>query len=172
MWGCAFSVVSPIGTWDERGLATASREHAANPPTDPLLGCLSWTHCRSYRLNTQERVRGGFEGVKAIMAQVTADWAKSAPSVPSHGSPLSEERRAVMKQKQENLIPAVVPMALSSEEAARALGVSPKTLANWRCAGRGPAYVHIGDSPHSPVLYLIEDLRSWLRSRRRCGGGE
>lgn len=64
------------------------------------------------------------------------------------------------------------PMALSSEDAARALGVSPKTLANWRCAGRGPAYVHIGDSPRSPVLYLMDDLEGWLRSRRRCGGGE
>ena len=56
---------------------------------------------------------------------------------------------------QDNLIPSVVPMALSSEDAARALGVSPKTLANWRCAGRGPAYVHVSDSPRSPVLYLM-----------------
>ncbi len=72
----------------------------------------------------------------------------------------------------DNPIPAFIPMALSSEDAARALGVSPKTLANWRCAGRGPAYVHIGDSPRSPVLYLMEDLEDWLRSRRRCAGGE
>lgn len=78
-----------------------------------------------------------------------------------------------MKHKyQDKLIPTVVPMALSSEDAARALGVCPKTLANWRCAGKGPAYVHISDSPRSPVLYLIEDLENWLRSRRRCGGGE
>lgn len=73
---------------------------------------------------------------------------------------------------QDNFIPAVVPMALSSEDAARALGVSPKTLANWRCAGRGPAYVHVSDSSRSPVLYLIGDLENWLHSRRRCGGGE
>lgn len=78
-----------------------------------------------------------------------------------------------MKHKvQDKPILTVEPMALSSEDAARALGVSPKTLANWRCAGRGPAYVHIGDSPHSPVLYLIEDLQGWLHSRRRCGRGE
>lgn len=62
------------------------------------------------------------------------------------------------------------PMAFSSEEAARMLGVGTKTLANWRCMGRGPAYIHISDSPRSPVLYLAEDLESWLRSRRRCGG--
>ncbi len=53
-----------------------------------------------------------------------------------------------MKHKdKDNPTPVFIPMALSSEDAARALGVSPKTLANWRCAGRGPAYVHISDSP-------------------------
>lgn len=78
-----------------------------------------------------------------------------------------------MKHKvQDKLSPTVDPLALSSEDAARALGVSPKTLANWRCAGRGPAYVHISDSPRSSVLYLMEDLEDWLRSRRRCVGGE
>ena len=78
-----------------------------------------------------------------------------------------------MKHKdKDNPAPVFIPMALSSEDAARALGVSPKTLANWRCAGRGPAYVHISDSPRSPVLYLMEDLEDWLRSRRRCVGGE
>ena len=78
-----------------------------------------------------------------------------------------------MKHKdKDNPTRVFIPMALSSEDAARALGVSPKTLANWRCAGRGPAYVHISDSPRSPVLYLMEDLEDWLRSRRRCVGGE
>ena len=78
-----------------------------------------------------------------------------------------------MKHKdKDNPTPVFIPMALSSEDAACALGVSPKTLANWRCAGRGPAYVHISDSPRSPVLYLMEDLEDWLRSRRRCVGGE
>ena len=43
-----------------------------------------------------------------------------------------------MKHKdKDNSTPVFIPMALSSEDAARALGVSPKTLANWRCAGRG-----------------------------------
>lgn len=64
------------------------------------------------------------------------------------------------------------PMAFSSEDAARMLGVGPKTLANWRCAGKGPAYIHLSDSPRSPVLYLYEDLETWLRSRHRCSGGE
>ncbi len=78
-----------------------------------------------------------------------------------------------MKHKdKDNPTSVFIPMALSSEDAARALGVSPKTLANWRCAGRGPAYVHISDSPRSPVLYLMEDLEDWLRSRRRCVGSE
>ncbi len=64
------------------------------------------------------------------------------------------------------------PMAFSSEDAARMLGVTSKTLANWRCAGKGPAYVRLSNSLRSPVLYLYEDLESWLRSRRRCDGGE
>lgn len=74
------------------------------------------------------------------------------------------------KAKQTTPIEAARPIAFSSEDAAKMLGVEPKTLANWRCLGKGPAYIHLSDSPRSPVLYLYEDIEAWVRSRRRCGG--
>ncbi len=67
---------------------------------------------------------------------------------------------------------ALRPMAVSSESAARMLGIEAKTLANWRSLGKGPAYIRLSDSPRSQVLYLYEDLESWLRSRPRHGGEE
>lgn len=53
---------------------------------------------------------------------------------------------------------------VSSAEAAQMLGISPRTLANWRVQGRGPAYVRIGKN-RSPVLYRVGDVESWLESR-------
>ena len=38
---------------------------------------------------------------------------------------------------------------VSSAEAAQILGISPRTLANWRVQGRGPAYVRIGKNRSS-----------------------
>jgi hypothetical protein len=45
--------------------------------------------------------------------------------------------------------------------AAEYLGVKPKSLANWRSEGRGPAYLKIGGR----VLYEIEELK---RFRDAC----
>ena len=42
-----------------------------------------------------------------------------------------------MKHNAQNGISCIYPMAFSSEDAARMLGVSTKTLANWRCSGKG-----------------------------------
>jgi len=53
---------------------------------------------------------------------------------------------------------------VSSTEAAQMLGISPRTLANWRVQGRGPAYVRIGKN-RSPILYRVGDIESWLESR-------
>lgn len=59
---------------------------------------------------------------------------------------------------------------ISSAEAAWMLGISPRTLANWRAQGRGPVYVRLGKS-RSPVLYRVKDVESWLESRL-VGGGQ
>lgn len=53
---------------------------------------------------------------------------------------------------------------VSAAEAARMLGISPRTLANWRVQGRGPAYVRLGKN-RSPILYRVSDIESWLESR-------
>lgn len=82
------------------------------------------------------------------------------------------ERRAPVKFNKKDSAPALKPMAVSSEDAARMLGIGAKTLANWRSLGKGPAYIRLSDSPRSQVLYLYEDLETWLRSRPRHGGEE
>lgn len=62
------------------------------------------------------------------------------------------------------------PIAFNSTEAARMLGISPRTLANWRCQGRGPRYAHLTDDPHSPIIYRRADLEEWVdaRFKARC----
>ena len=63
-----------------------------------------------------------------------------------------------------NNIPFEDHAVVGSAEAAQMLGISPRTLANWRVQGRGPAYVRLGKS-RSPVLYRVGDIESWLESR-------
>lgn len=75
-----------------------------------------------------------------------------------------------MSAKNSDLIQQAPPISLSTEDAAKALGLEPKTLANWRHRGKGPAYFHTSDSPKSPVLYLYDDLKDWAHSHKRIGG--
>jgi predicted DNA-binding transcriptional regulator AlpA len=59
-------------------------------------------------------------------------------------------------------------IALSAREAARLLGLSESTLAKLRLSGGGPVYSKLG----SRVVYMPEDLESWVvKNRRRstCG---
>lgn len=51
-------------------------------------------------------------------------------------------------------------LALRPREAAVAIGVSPRTLWTWTKAGKVP-HVRMG----AKVLYPVELLREWLRSR-------
>ena len=52
---------------------------------------------------------------------------------------------------------------LNETQAANYLGLgSRQTLSNWRFERRGPAYCKVGRR----VVYRIEDLDSYLRSRR------
>ena len=46
-------------------------------------------------------------------------------------------------------------------EVAERLGVSPATLANWRSAGRGPAYLRIGGR----VVYPEKAIEQWLEAQ-------
>lgn len=51
---------------------------------------------------------------------------------------------------------------LSNSEAAEFLGMSPDTLARWRWAGIGPAYLKIGRS----IKYRRADLEAFLNESR------
>lgn len=54
--------------------------------------------------------------------------------------------------------PALLPV-----EAAAFLGVSAKTLANWRSLGQGPTYTQYNGRR---VAYLVEDLDAFRRANR------
>jgi hypothetical protein len=51
---------------------------------------------------------------------------------------------------------------MDTENAARFLGISPKTLANMRSTGAGPRFVKRGR-----VFYFQEDLQRWIDERPR-----
>ncbi|MBF0584659.1 MAG: helix-turn-helix domain-containing protein [Magnetococcales bacterium] len=40
---------------------------------------------------------------------------------------------------------------------ARRWGIAPKTLQNWRCAGKGPPYIKIGGR----IMYRWEDIKQY-----------
>ena len=48
---------------------------------------------------------------------------------------------------------------MNTKNAAVYCGVSEKTLAMWRCAGKGPKFMKIGR-----VFYYREDLDTWLKN--------
>ncbi|MFL7904152.1 helix-turn-helix transcriptional regulator [Azospirillum argentinense] len=54
---------------------------------------------------------------------------------------------------------------LTELEAAKHLGISPKTLTRWRWLGTGPAFVKVGARA---VRYREEDLRVFLEAGRHA----
>ena len=52
---------------------------------------------------------------------------------------------------------------LRTPEAARFLGVSPRTLEKHRCYGTGPEFLKLGGR----VVYQIDDLTAWAARGRR-----
>lgn len=64
------------------------------------------------------------------------------------------------------------PLALRPRDAARLLGISPRTLWGWTHAGIVPC-VRVGTGKRRTVLYPVADLQAWL-SRQTDGaeGGE
>ena len=53
----------------------------------------------------------------------------------------------------------------STDEAAHLLGVSPRTLVNWRCAGRGPRPTRLHDGERAPVKYTGRAIAAYLAER-------
>lgn len=55
-------------------------------------------------------------------------------------------------------------MKLSTEEAASYLGVTNRTLANWRTLGKGPKFY----KPSEKLTYYFkEDLDAWIKNEGR-----
>jgi hypothetical protein len=50
-----------------------------------------------------------------------------------------------------------------THEAARILGISPRTLEKYRCLGSGPTFRKLGGR----VVYAIDDLEAWT-DRSAC----
>ncbi|TBB95921.1 DNA-binding protein [Rhizobium ruizarguesonis] len=61
------------------------------------------------------------------------------------------------------------PTLIPAAKAAEYLGVSQKTLANWRCSGtRGLQYVQVG----SRILYRLNDLDDFILNSRKSSTSE
>lgn len=58
---------------------------------------------------------------------------------------------------------------MDTDEAARQLSLSPRTLRNWRTRGEGPVYVH-AHGPRSTVLYPYDELVAWVDDRIAAEG--
>lgn len=79
--------------------------------------------------------------------------------------------RVVYVQNHDKGILPEKQIAVTNGAAARMLGISPRTLSNWRVQGRGPKYIKVG--PHrSPVLYRVCDIEAWLDSHLVEGDGK
>jgi hypothetical protein len=52
---------------------------------------------------------------------------------------------------------------IDQKEAARLLGIRPRTLQEWRYEGRGPGWFKVGQS----VRYSRKGLEVWLAARAR-----
>lgn len=61
------------------------------------------------------------------------------------------------------------PFGLSEAPAAKRAGISPRTLQRMRLQGEGPPYVLI---TRKKIIYPIEELDKWLRSRLVRNTGE
>ncbi|MDP5279223.1 helix-turn-helix domain-containing protein [Sphingomonas sp. DG1-23] len=51
---------------------------------------------------------------------------------------------------------------LSNEQTAALLGIKKNTLEIWRCKGKGPAFIKLGQHPSSPIRYQRSRVMAWL----------
>lgn len=66
---------------------------------------------------------------------------------------------------------SVAPLSLRPRDAAKALGISPRTL--WGLTTpRGPIpCVRLGNGTRRAVLYPVADLQAWLSGKAEAGKG-
>lgn len=64
--------------------------------------------------------------------------------------------------KTETKVIEIEPYLLTTEQAAKFLGLEAGTLQNWRNMGRGPKFVRYSKgNGRSPVRYKVKDLMEW-----------
>lgn len=51
-------------------------------------------------------------------------------------------------------------------EAAARIGVTPATLRLWRCKGKGPRFIKLGESKQAGVVYDPVDIEAWKAARK------
>jgi hypothetical protein len=66
------------------------------------------------------------------------------------------------------VITADLPCTVDSMQAAKVLGITCKTLTNWRSLGIGPQFIQY-DGRNGAVRYRLADLVAWQEARRRNG---
>lgn len=54
---------------------------------------------------------------------------------------------------------------LNNNEAAALIGVTPGTLKFWRCKGRGPRFVKLGEAKQAGVAYVEDEVLAWRNAR-------
>jgi predicted site-specific integrase-resolvase len=62
-------------------------------------------------------------------------------------------------------MPEIIPCLVKEDVAAERLGIAPRTLARWRWAGCGPAFVKVG---RRAVRYDPEELSRFIAHGRRA----
>lgn len=68
--------------------------------------------------------------------------------------------RSLLAEAEDDTLPIIRPAELAS-----ALGLSEKTLSNWRAESRGPRFVRMGGG-RTPAVYLVSDVMEWLERSR------
>jgi predicted DNA-binding transcriptional regulator AlpA len=54
---------------------------------------------------------------------------------------------------------------LDSEQTSNLLGIKRNTLEIWRCKGKGPAFVKLGEHPSSPIRYQRSRVIAWIEAQ-------
>lgn len=51
---------------------------------------------------------------------------------------------------------------LDNEQTSSMLGIKPNTLEIWRCKGKGPRFIKLGNEKQSPIRYRRTDVAEWI----------
>jgi predicted DNA-binding transcriptional regulator AlpA len=68
-----------------------------------------------------------------------------------------------LRDAQDTALPKLLHEYCRRDELAQALGRSPRTIDRWHVMREGPPRVQVGRT----ILYKVESVREWLRSREQ-----